>query len=203
MTSERITKPPTSSEHPPDTNDEVQITLFAPFEANKSSRAPFLRSSENDSDESRTSVSSNRSREIEFQNSESRSAGKVLFRKIKSAVSGSSSASSNTFSGPSPAQTSVMNKPPNVKGPAMSSSNNAALSNQATNFGDGLAVVMESTLDEDPRISLTSYSDAHSRMVAKQQGRDSGGSRVQSQAVNKTEMLKRFGSIAENKVQVS
>ena len=64
----------------------------------------------------------------------------------------------------------------------------------------------------EPRISLTSYSDPRGHIV--RQSSSGGGGvvmgmaggvgvvRPQAQAVNKSEMLKRFGSIADNQVQV-
>jgi hypothetical protein len=81
---------------------------------------------------------------------------------------------------------------------------------------------MDHSMNETPEISLTSYSDARSRAIGKQLPSVGGVARLQTQpggvarpqtqpggvprpqtpAVNKTEMLKRFGSIADNQVQV-
>ena len=223
----------TSSEYNTAQSEEDKITLFAPFEVNKShtasSRALAVlhRSSEADSE-----LWTN-SREIEFRESETQYAGnaRVLFRKLKAAVSssGGSSSSYSPISTPSPSQlsnarhrikrrcnleVSVNIPPPEGLGErghlhygrfsptsSISSSNMASSSGGRDISGEGITV--ERSVREDQKISLTSYSDAHQRMVDK--GSRRGGKEEEGGgggAVNKTEMLKRFGNIADSKVQV-
>lgn len=210
-------------------SDEEKITLFAPFEALKSSRSLFQRSEERDS-EYNSSRSEARSREIEFQESatgQSSGSAVVLFRKLKAVVSGSSSSSTSSTS--SPAQ--LNSRPPTL---VANTSNHPPSDNRCLQSGQrakysptpsarsassgvehggvsaepSVTASVEQNLSEEPRISLTSYSDPHSHMTKKSAhpggGAVGGGGvvRPQAQAVNKTEMLKRFGSIADNKVQV-
>lgn len=219
--------------------EDTTITLFAPFEVQKPSRSLFQRSADRESDFS-SSKSESRSREIEFQNSEAPSSGnpKVIFRKLKAAVSSSSGTTSKrpqelsvTVQPPAAAaaavaetsvsssQRSKISPTPSTgsSNPASSSSNPASSSSsirQGYNSGEANVVgSVERALSEETKISLTSYSDAHRRTVkhpllppggpggvARPQSQ--GEARPQLQAVNKTEMLKRFGSIADNKVQV-
>lgn len=226
----------TSSEYHTAPSEEEQITLFAPFEANKphsaSSRALalFQGSSEADSDLATSS------REIEFQESETQSAGnaKVLFRKLRAAVSssGGSTSSYSPVSTPSPAQLSIARSqnnrtcnlevsvnihPPESLGgrghrhhgrfsptASVSSSNMASSSGGRGISGEGGIAVP--SVREEQKISLTSYSDAHQRMVeegSRRGGEEKGGGGGGGGAVNKTEMLKRFGNIADSKVQVN
>lgn len=204
-------------------DNKEEITLFAPFGAQKPTRSVFQRSSEYESEFS-DSKSDSKSREIEFQNSETQSIGnaKVLFRKLKAVVSGSSASSlSMSTSTPDPNGS----KPPSMgvggnynHTPSASSLDNGARGSRvsptpsvgnsvmARGGVDQVSVHTEPTvtqsveqgLSEEPRISLTSYSDAHSHMIKKTAHPGGGVARPQSQAVNKTEMLKRFGNIADN-----
>lgn len=212
--------------------EDTTITLFAPFEVQKPSRSLFQRSADRESDFS-SSKSESRSREIEFQNSEAPSSGnpKVIFRKLKAAVSSSSATTSKR-----PQELSVTVQPPAAAAaavaetsvsssqrskisptPSTGSSNPASSSSsigQGRNSGEASVVgSVERALSEETKISLTSYSDAHRRTVKHPlpppggpggvaRPQLQGVARPQLQAVNKTEMLKRFGSIADNKVQV-
>lgn len=225
MTSEDTSPHPTS-------NSEDTITLFAPFEAQKPSRSLFQRSSEYEGDSNGSGVDA-RSREIVFDASDAQSSGnaRVLFRKLKAAVSGSSSSSQATASSSSSVTSSAQfNKPQNaelkfsLKPPTsersslrghrskVSPTSSVVSVSSATGVEQGgvpghiVATTMEWSINEEPKISLTSYSDAHSHAVKQPTGvlhTGGGTARPQAQAVNKTEMLKRFGSIADNQVQVS
>lgn len=228
----------TSSDYNTTGSEEEQITLFAPFEANKASGralSRFQRSSEVESDQ-RVS-----SKEIEFQDSESQSAGnaKVLFRKLKAVVSsgGVSSSSYSPTSTPSPAQLAIAknksNRQPTLKvhvnvfppegsegkGSHYDKHSSSVSSSVVVTSSGGRVVSLEGTergqaAREDPRISLTSYSDAHHRRAGREElggtdmrdgrleGGAAGGRKGGGGAVNKTEMLKRFGNIANSKVQV-
>lgn len=203
---------------------EETITLFAPFEAQKPSRSLFQRSSELESESGSSRVETN-SREIVFQDPESQAGGnaKVLFRKLKAAVSGSSinslspvtsSISSSQFVGNS-------NPPQSVGFKLHTSDSNGSLRSHRSKVSPTPSAVsgveqsaavprhiMKQNVNEEPTISLTSYSDAHNRVVGKlpaTSSSHSGGcvARPQAQTVNKTEMLKRFGSIADSQVEVS
>lgn len=227
MTSEDNPSPDAATTSDPGA-EETTITLFAPFEAQKPSRSVFQRSSQIESESSARRVEV-QSKEIEFQNSEAQGSGnaKVLFRKLKAAVSGtpSSDASSSTSSSNSSSvQIIIGSSSPKGIGTTRNSSDSGSLRGHrskgsptpstvnAASFvgGTGQAAssrsIMEQSVGEDPKISLTSYSDAHNRLIAKQPATSHPGggvARPQAQAVNKSEMLKRFGSIADNKVQVS
>ena len=214
---------------------EEEITLFAPFGAQKPSKSVFQHSSEY---EGEFSDGRSDSREIEFQSSETPSVGnapKVLFRKLKAAVSGSSLSSlSMSTSVQEPSSVTLkppVNKPPgssNRAGPNSSKAPSAdtrayrSRNSPTPSLGSSVAIsveqggisgdphmrTVEQALSEEPKISLTSYSDAHGHVLRKTGHPSAGGGggvvRQQSQAVNKSEMLKRFGTIADNKgVQVS
>ena len=222
-----------SSDYNTAPSEEEQITLFAPFEAHKEHPKKFQKSSETDSDVA--------SKEIEFQSSNSQSAGnaKVLFRKLKAVMSsGASSASSySPVSTPSPAQQTVAkrsgtsnpgNRPSGLKvhvnifPPENSGKERSKYEGHSSKFagntqGGAGQMASSRTSDgrihatiapsDDPRISLTSYSDAHHHRTVRENGdgRHEGGGAgggAGGVAVNKSEMLKRFGTIADSKVQV-
>lgn len=222
----------TSEDRPPPnpTTSEVEayeetITSFAPFEAQKPSRSLFQRSSEIEGDSNSSGVDT-RSKEIVFHASDAQSTGnaRVLFRKLIAAVSGSSSSSQpnvsssssggSSYAKPESAEGKATLKPPSSLtghrskvSPTSSvvSVSSAVSVEQGGMPGHIVATNMEQSVNEEPKISLTSYSDAHGRAVKQPAALHTGGGTVrpQAQAVNKTEMLKRFGSIADNQVQVS
>ncbi len=200
---------------PPDVTKregDESITNFAPFESLKPARSRFQRSAECVDDSGSFRVDP-QSREIEFHSSESQSSGnpKVLFRKIKAAVSGSNISSS--YSAQYPSDNS---KPLSLGGPTTSLGGQRSTADHAPSSASiksaptsikhsepSMAASIEQTVREfdSPKISLTSYSDPH-HMPPRVGGAAGGVARPQAQAVNKTEMLKRFGSIAESQVQV-
>lgn len=245
--------PATAEDSGAEQEQEEEITHFAPFGAQKPTRSAFLRSSEY---ESEFSESKSDSKEIEFQESEAQSVtsgAKVLFRKLKAAVSGSSASvssssqevtGSNLSSNNSPGLATTQPQrgsshaplsepvsggarggggsghmrsgasPTPSFGNSMASGTGVSAVDQLTSDPGGLTMsTAEQALSEETKISLTSYSDAHKIRktpgAGASGGNPSGGgvaggmARPQAQAVNKTEMLKRFGSIADNKgVQV-
>lgn len=85
----------------------------------------------------------------------------------------------------------------------------------------GVRINIEPSIGDDPMISLVSYSDAHTHLLRQQQhqrqlqqqqlSQHGGGVATRTSAMvpasllqgHKTEMLKRFGSIADNKAQVN
>ncbi len=194
---------------------EPTITSFAAFDAAKPARALFGRPVGAESET--VGLEGSGSKEIEFRGSETQSSGtaKVFFRKIKSAVSGSTTATTQRSISPGYSESSSYQSQksyPRDNSPAPSSSSTGGGSGQGLHQGGG--VTME--ILDDPKISITSYSDAHSRLPGRhqprphpvqaqpqQQGMASASRPPSSQAVNKSEMLKRFGNIADNKVQVS
>ena len=228
MTSADNPQPDAATSDPSGSAEETTtITLFAPFEAQKPSRSVFQRSCEPERESSAGKVEA-KGRELEIQNPEAQA--KVLFRKLKAAVSGSSNPSSNVSSftdssNPSSVQIIVGSSSPQSVGPSRNSSDQgdshgslrghrsrvsptpSAVSVASFVGGAEQAAPPRITMEQsiDPKISLTSYSDAHSRLIARQPPSSHPGGGVakpQAQAVNKTEMLKRFGSIADNQVQV-
>lgn len=218
MTSETKVLPAIAAKPPVDmghNNDQEEITHFAPFETQKGSRSLFHKSSELES-QCIVSESDSSSKEIEFQQSLSgQFSGNavVLFRKLKAAVGGGGGVTT-------PFNTSPVEFPANRH--TLDDSGSSGLTHSDYSAARSVSAV-SSTLEhgrvdaelamssavrenssEEPRISLTSYSDAHrAKKAAASHQEVSGPIRTQVQAVNKTEMLKRFGSIADNKAQVS
>lgn len=219
---------PSNLPHPSvsEVSGDETITLFAPFEAQKPTRSLFQRSSEHEGDSSSSGV--DMSKEIIFDGSDAQTSGnaRVLFRKLKAAVSGSSNSSQASGSSSSGSSTAPFQsvgghsslKPPTSDASSLRSHRSkVSPTSSVVSFSSAVSVEqgsiprhiaaanMEQSVTEDPKISLTSYSDAHSRRIAKNPSAlNTGGgvARPQAQAVNKTEMLKRFGSIADNQVQV-
>ena len=228
---------------------EEEITLFAPFEPHKASGKRFQRSSELE-----TSDPSSKEIELPSSQSQTGGNATVIFKKLFRAgvSSGTSSTSSySPASTPSPAQQSAASNrssrpggrlgtsnvrvnvlPPEDKGRFQyerRNSSSVSSSNAVSSSGGRLTseggTGKSQLVSDDPRISLTSYSDAHRRAgkeeprVDRRSGRSNGGGGsgrvgrgavnggggsgiVGGGAVNKTEMLKRFGTIANSKVQV-
>lgn len=212
MAAEKQQLPPTSSADlgvGEEAEQREEITLFAPFGAQKPTRSLFQRSSDYESEFS-DSKSDSKSREIEFQSSETQTAGnaKVLFRKLKAVVSGTSTSSLSMSSAQE--TPSVDNSARGYWSKASPTPSVGSSINTATGTADQASLYLEPSvtlsveqgLSDEPKISLTSYSDAHSHRVKRTAHPGGGVARPQSQAVNKTEMLKRFGNIADNTVQV-
>jgi len=216
-----------SSDYNTAPSEEEQITLFAPFEPHRGSGKRFQRSYE-------LETSDPSSKEIEFRSSQSQTGGNatVIFKKLKAAMgSGASSTSSySPTSTPSPAQfraassknnrSGALNVQVNVLPPEERGSkgrfqyegqNSSSVSSNAVSSNGGRPTSEGGTgkshmVSDDPRISITSYTDAHRRAgyeAPTRRGGDRGSGRPDGGgAVNKTEMLKRFGNIANSKVQV-
>ncbi len=223
--------------------EEDTITLFAPFESQKPARSLFY-SSEQDVENNDSRAGHAKSREAEFQASESQAtpgSAAVIFRRLKAAVSGGGSSSSLSPSVSVPNKPSplarISDPPQNQGGKETNRNSNQSLTSDRYQKGQRSSVsptpsagsVSSSNVEPattgdpkmfrnpkssvnvehslEPRISLTSYSDPHVRAARQQpfMGGVAGGgvARPQAQAVNKSEMLKRFGSIADNQVQVS
>lgn len=238
--------------------EDDKITLFAPFEAQKPPRSLF-HESESEVFQGSENQGSARSKELEFQSSESQPPGnaKVIFRKLKAAVSGSTSTSGNSsfsylsasVSFPSKSSpltqssNSYQGRAPPTQPPAAAGSGvrfqkgqRSSVSPTPSSESSGISSsstdpsMVTTTIVEDPkmsrnpkptvnveqsvepRISLTSYSDPPRHKVRPGgggggvvgvAGGGGSGARSQTPAVNKSEMLKRFGSIADNQVQVS
>ena len=214
-------------------NAPSEITLFAPFEANRANTKTLaLLQGSSGAEDSDQGVSS---REIEFQDSATHTTGnaKVLFRKLIAAVStsGGSTSSYSPVSTPSPAQlSSTRNRvtrpynlevstsvPPPERGHGrrqyhherFSPNSSISSSNMASSSGGGHGASEEDAqpcIKEERKISLPSYSDTHQRMMGEGPRKGGGEERVTGGggggAVNKTEMLKRFGNIADSNVQV-
>ena len=190
-----------------DTSAE-KITLFAPFESGKNSKNVSPRSSEFQKDKGGGKSSTN-NLEVEFRESQNQSP-KVFFRKIKLAVSGSTTSTSSHSSSHAPGppklgggMTSQAFKSDYSSGVKVGSIPSINMSSSERKHSSSGHVSVNANRDNGnfPQISLTSYSDAHSRLAKKKSSQLGAGQ--QSQGVNKTEMLKRFGRIAESRTQVT
>lgn len=172
--------PPTITVAAPEPSEEEKITLFAPFEALKPSKSRFQRSMELDL-ESTTSGSPDMKKEIEFQSSEAQTGNaKVFFRKIKAAVSGSGSSTNSLSSDRTPSPVAPVTSSllgaegemsfyPQLEGTSLKARHlprptpRSSVASGSYKAAGGEPVSSVQSASEDPQISLTSYSDAHSR----------------------------------------